>query len=79
MGFRMRFFIERGDYQQGAIEDEGDKEGPEADTHTEVPVRVRPIHDLGDLEDIDVEAEGETERWDDSCIRHADVLTRDGQ
>lgn len=75
----MRLFIERGDYQQGSIEDEGDEEGPEAYTHAEVPVRVRSIHNLGDLEDIDVKAEGETERWDDSCIRHADVLTRDGQ
>lgn len=60
MGLRMRLFIEGGNYQQGSIEDEGDEEGPEADTHTEVPVRVRPIHHLGDLEYIDVKAEGET-------------------
>ena len=77
MGVRMRFLIERGDYQQGGIEDEGDKEGPEADTHAEVAVGVWAIHDLGNLEHIDVEAEGETEGRDDGCVGHADVLARD--
>lgn len=79
MGLRMRFFIERGHYQQGSVEDEGDEEGPETYTHTKVAVRVRSIHYLGDLEYIDVEPESEAERWDYSCIRHADVLARDGQ
>jgi hypothetical protein len=77
MGVRMRFLIERGDYQQGGIEDEGDKEGPEADTHAEVAAGVWAIQDLGDLEHIDMESEGETEGWDYGSIGHADVLARD--